>query len=493
MSGVSGWWRARRAQFDWSLELLVLLLIGAEAAVATLVLTALFAELNQSWIAPGWIFIILFLGTNLQRAIDSYRFFSPQYELLSLGAVIVMTLLAVRLFGFSERPITDLQWPRDAFHALAFLADPHFLSTWAAVLFVAYAWWRGRTRDTPSLDAAYRALRFGTPVVVVAILGVMAAVPTENNPGLRQVLYSSTAVFLVFSLAAVALSRLRIEQERGVLTLTPRWLLTFLGPVVALMLVGAAIAGLFTRRFLETLLWLLSPLFWVVNLLLLILVYIMTGVAYVIFAIVGFLISLAGPPDPAPRPTQGITGTPAIDPTAGIRQLEYPDGLRYFVALLLVAALFFFLTRFFWRRRPRRLTVASEERESVFSWDLLAEGAAGFLAGLTARFRRPSDPLAELRRDPRWQYTVAIREAYQRLLDRGSSAHYPRTAEQTPHEYRRVVTRTAPSDPVTRLTDRYAAARYSDEPATATDAALAQTAWDEIAQVPIQRRPDSAE
>lgn len=481
--------RSAFSRLDWSLELLVLLLIGAEAAVASLVMSAIFGSmgLGSAAIWPGWVFLLLLLGTNMQRAMERYRFFSPQYEILSVGTLVLLLFAAVRVIVFPARALLDTAWPRDAAHALAFASDPLALPMWATIIFVAYAWWRGRSRDEPSLEAAYRMLRLGTPVAIVAILSTMAITAVDNDPGFRTVLYGGTIFYLLLTLAAIALGRLRVEQARGALTLTPRWLVIFLGPVAGLVLVGTLVAGIFTRRFLDTILWLLTPVFRLADLLLLIFVYIATAFAYVIFAIITFFLNLFGPVDPASRPPQGALGTPTTDPTAGITAIQYPDSLRYLFVLVILAGLVFVLTRFLWHRRPRRQLAAGEERESVFSWDLLAEGAAGLFAGLSGRFRRQSDPLAGLRGDPRWQHTVTIRELYGKLLKRGEGAERPRAEAQTPDEYAPIVGVAAPLPAVDTLTARYDTARYSEQPASVEDAAAARRAWEEIERVPLPK------
>jgi hypothetical protein len=165
----------RRARLDWSLETLVLLLVGAEAAVVALLTVAVFSGLalpdGGFWL--GWIVLILLLGTNLQRAMDAYRFFSPQYELLSVAALIALLLGTIRVIVFWQRPLTDSGWLASAWQALAHPSDPLSLPMWYAIILVAYAWWRGRTRDDPSIDAAYRTLRAGTPCTIAAILATM--------------------------------------------------------------------------------------------------------------------------------------------------------------------------------------------------------------------------------------------------------------------------------------------------------------------------------
>jgi hypothetical protein len=468
-----------RARLDWSLETLVVLLVGAEAAVIALLTVAVFSGLalpaGGFWL--GWIFLVLLLGTNLQRAMDSYRFFSPQYEILSVVALAVLLLVTIRVIVFGQRSMADLGWLRAAWQALAHPSDPLSLPTWYTIILVAYAWWRGRTRDDPSVDAAYRTLRAGTPFTIVAILATMMIAGSDNDDVLRRGLYGGAIAFLGLTLAAIALGRLRVEQARGALTLTPRWLLTFLAPIAVLLLVGTLVAGIFTRRFLETLLWLLTPIFKLIDFLLLVLVYIATGFAWVLFTILSFLIDHLGGGNNAPPPPRAALATPAADPLAGTQPVHAPDGLRYLLVALILVGLVFVLTRFLWRRRPRRPAELGEERESVFSWDLLAAGAADLLNGLGSRFRRAPDPLAGLRGDARWQHTVAIRELYMRLLKRGADAELPRAADRTPDEYVPVVGATAPIAAVRTLTERYDGARYDVQPATAEDAAAARAAW----------------
>ena len=472
----------RRARLDWSLETLVVLLVGAEAAVVALLTVAVFSGLGLPdggfWL--GWVVLVLLLGTNLQRAMDAYRFFSPQYEILSIAALVALLFGTIWVIVFSRRPPTDVGWVVAAWRALAHPSDPLALPTWYAIILVAYAWWRGRTRDEPSVDAAYRTLRAGTPFTIVAILATMTVAGSDNDDLLRRGLYGGAITFLGLTLAAIALGRLRVEQARGALTLTPRWLLTFLAPIAALLLVGTLVAGIFTRRFLETLLWLLTPIFKLIDFLLLVLIYVATGFAWVLFTILSFLISHLGGGNNAPPPPRTGLATPTADPLAGTQPVHAPDGLRYVLVVAILVGLLFVLTRFLWRRRPRHPVELGEERESIFSWDLLAAGAAELLNGLGARFRRPPDPLAGLRGDARWQHTVVIRELYMRLLKRGADAERPRATDQTPDEYAPVVGATAPLAAVRALTERYDGARYDVAPATAEEAAAARAAWEAI-------------
>lgn len=467
-------------RLDWTLELLVILLVCAETCVVYLVTEAVFSSdgVADRTVSPIWLFLLLYLGTTIQRAMDAYRFFSPEYEVVSLVAIAALFLGAVRIIAYPAVALTDLGWLRDGARALAFFENRAARPIWGIVALVAYAWWRGRTRDEPSIESAYRIMRAGTPVCVIALLVTFAVAPTEADPALRRALFGAVVAFLACVLAAIALGRLRIEHARGVITLTPRWLATFLGPVVGLVIFGTLLAGLFTRRFLDTLLWLLTPIFKLFDLILLIMVYIATAFAWVIFQLFSLLLRLLGPADPAARPVSPSTPNTPQNLFNETRTLVYPDIVRYLGAAVLLALIGWLLTRFLWRRRRQRPAGEAEERESIFTWGLLGENLADLLAGLTGRFGRKPDPLAHLRGDPRWRHTIAIRERYAQLLRRAAAAELPRAVDQTPDEYAPVVAAAgAARPPVAALTGRYDRARYDDTPATAEDAAAAQAAW----------------
>ncbi|MGN6673540.1 MAG: DUF4129 domain-containing protein [Thermomicrobiales bacterium] len=490
------------SRLDWSLELLVLALVAAETCAVYLVVTALFSSAHDGGVtvSPLALFLLLLLGADIQRLMNAYRFFSPEYEFFSIIAIVVLLCGAVWAIAFPHYAPVDPGWVREALHALIFRPSSAQRSVWGVVLLVAYAWWRGRTRDDPDLDAAYRLLRVGTIVCLLALLATLSILASVGaTPGMRRALYLATIVFLACALTAIALARLRVEQARGALTLTPRWLATFLGPVAGLMLVGTLFAGLFTRRTLEVIVWLLTPVFWVFNLILVIIVYIATLFAWIIFTLITFVLQAFGiTGEGAQAKIQMPHIAPAHENNGIVHPVNYPDPFRYVAVLGALALVVWVLSRFLWRRRLRRPTGAGEERESVFSWGLLAAGLGDLLAGLTGRFGPRPDPLAHLRGDPRWQYTLYIRETYRRLLHRAAAANWPRAEHQTPDEYAPVVSAAGTTDPartaVETITTRYDGARYSDQPATAEDAAAARAAWDVWHAAELRRgtpRPES--
>jgi hypothetical protein len=105
------------------------------------------------------------------------------------------------------------------------------------------------------------------------------------------------------------------------------------------------------------------------------------------------------------------------------------------------------------------------------------------LANLANRLRRKGvDPWADLRGDPQWQHTLKIRTLYSRLLHRGARAGAPRASSAAPREHVPPLRNVYPhaETPLLTITDVYRAARYRDHPATAADAAAAESAFHAI-------------
>jgi hypothetical protein len=113
----------------------------------------------------------------------------------------------------------------------------------------------------------------------------------------------------------------------------------------------------------------------------------------------------------------------------------------------------------------------------------LPDDEAGSLLGdLWSRFRKrgaADDPLADLRGDPRWAHTVAIREAFERFLEWSRDRGVPRRPPATAPEHVAAVEAavTLPNQDADLLLARYQAVRYRSTPATKEEADAALDAW----------------
>ena len=150
------------------------------------------------------------------------------------------------------------------------------------------------------------------------------------------------------------------------------------------------------------------------------------------------------------------------------------------------------LVRFVLRRRRRPARRIDEDRESILDLGDLLAGLGRRLLDLMTGIRQPAiDVLAALRGDPRWRYTVIIRETYQQVLTWSLTQGAPRPPGTTPAEHARRIAPRLPDraarNDLDVITQHYNAARYGDEPASAEEAEAVQAAWQRFDRV--SRRP----
>lgn len=475
--------RAAR-RIDWSYELLWLLLLTAESGLIYLGLLVLAngSLALATFPALPVIFAVLVTGSIVQRKVDAARLLSPHYEVVTGTALLTVLASAVWVISLPTFRPWDARWVLEAGRALALFPARTSYPVWLTVGLVAYGWWRGKQRDEPGLEAAHRMLRGGAAALLVGLIALTALAPSSEAHTWRAAFLTTTGFFGCV-LSATALARIRLEEGRGVPRVTPRWLVAVVWPVVLLVAASTILSGLFTRSFFETLLWLLSPVFAVGRLLLLIALYVVTAFAYVVIAVFSWFLAQLGPiGPPAPAASPGAIATPNLDATDAVRTVPYADQVRLLAALAVIATVLWLLSRFSWRRRPSARASLEETRESVFSWSLLGDAATKLVQRLAPRRRRRFDPLDALRHDPRWQYTVVVRELYRAFLRHAKETRDDMAPGETPTDFARRLGASDPyiTVPLRGLTTCYNAARYGGRPASASDAAHARRAWEEL-------------
>ncbi|MEX1159092.1 MAG: DUF4129 domain-containing protein [Thermomicrobiales bacterium] len=469
------------ARLEWRGELLSILLILAEASLVYLFVGFALPESDStSSVLPAWIVVMLMLTAHLvPHLLDEWRVWSPTYEAILVAAIALTMLVAAKAGSFSDVTIWDTAWLRGTFDALAFLSNDSERPVWGIVFLGMYAWWRGRTRAEGTIDSAYSMMRVGTFVMAVLLVLILASMSEDAQ--VRDRLSVSTIAFFACSLAAIGVARLKLEGFRTSAPLGPRWLATFVGPILAVIAVAIIGAGIFSRQFLDTILWMLTPVFFVLNIVFQVFVLILAIIAFILLSPIVWLIGAREPQLVPVTPTalgeqdrsglQEVTNSP----------FQVPDPLRYLIAALVLFVIFSLLTRFVFRRRRKERGSTEEERESVLEWGNLFGALGDRLRGLR---RKPveEDPLAHLRDDPRWRHTLTIRETYMKLQERGALAGRPRRPPETADEYRpgiatRFSSATDVPAAIAAITDTYRHIRYSGSPATEQEATTVLNAW----------------
>ncbi|HEX5164426.1 MAG TPA: hypothetical protein VFV93_03435, partial [Thermomicrobiales bacterium] len=277
-------------RLDWRQELLSILLVLAETALIYIFVGFALPEAEPgSAVAPVWIVVGLMLVAHLvPHLLDEWRVWSPNYEIVLASAIAISALVAIKVASFPDIALWDLDWLRGTVNALALLDNDAARPVWGIVVLSAYAWWRGRTRAEGSIDSAYAMLRTGTLAMALLLILILVAAPDDAQ--VRDRLSTATIAFFASALAAIGVARLTLEGFRTSAPLGPRWLATFVGPILAVVAVAIIGAGIFSRQFLDTVLWMLTPVFFVLNLVFQVFVFVLAIIAFIILSPLVWLI-----------------------------------------------------------------------------------------------------------------------------------------------------------------------------------------------------------
>ncbi|MHB8646437.1 MAG: DUF4129 domain-containing protein [Thermomicrobiales bacterium] len=467
--------------WDWRSAALSFTLICAEAMLVSLAVGLIeapgtVARAGAGGIPPLAILVVMVVAAAIPRLVEAFQLWSPDYE-VAIGGGIILTLAGLLYTGaFRQYTPWNPEWFRQAVHAYIFRPTTAQSSVWLITIVIVYTWARGRLRETPSLDTTYTMLRVG--VLVVAVTTILTVTAQEANSSGRANVRILVVTFFFFALSAVTLARLQIEGLRAQGRLGPQWIGPLVLPVALILIVGLLTAAVLSHTFLQTVTAILHPLFVVLNLILNVIIAIISWIAYLFYLVLSSVVNKITGGKVANLPT--IAAPPRqVANQANHTVATLPDSIRFMLLAIVFVGIIWLLTRFIFRR-PTRRQRGNEERESVMDWNEVGAGLKGILANLAARLRRKgTDPWADLRGDPRWQYTLKVRTLYSRLLHRGARAGVPRIPSAAPREHVPPLEGVYPhaSAPLLTITDLYRAARYSDRPATVDDATAAETAF----------------
>lgn len=337
----------------------------------------------------------------------------------------------------------------------------------------------------------------------VLLWGIIAlvlylALLSRSVAGLPANLFTQVLILFTAGMIALAFSSLKITvgldralgmgQRRVSATpsLSRYWLISVTATVGILLGIGLGIAALVAPEQLARLVALLrlaaDAIGRVVGAILLVAGYVLFMIAYYIALLLepilrrlfqalqeSPLMELAGLPEQAPALEQALT-----DPTV------IPDTYRWLALALFVIVVLIILALAVRRLRTTAATEIDEVRESILTTDLLQEQLASLWDRWFGRRSGQPDPFLSLtgETDTRRQ----IRAAYQQLLATAMALGQGRRPGATPTEYRAELqlpsAEAAPE--LATLTAAYHQARYAPDAPTATTAAAAQAAWQQI-------------
>lgn len=473
LASISQWLDA----WDWRTERIVAARAVAEAALAWLLVYALFGAGDPEPPVSAIVVVGVFLVASLApRILNVLAVWPPWYQIISLALASLTMAVVVKLVAFPDHSWTDPAWLDGTRKSLILRPSAAQASVWVIILLVGLVWWWGQLRTEPGIDSTQAAFRWGA-----LALALIATVALLTGAVTNTAVVGAATGFFAASLFAIGWARQAVVHpgERSLAGGIPG-LATALGVLVTLV-VGLLLAGLASRDLLDTILLVVSPIWVVIRLLLQGVAYIVGGIVYLIFWPVMWLLERRDPAEQAAQPI--LRGTPApliVDDGGATTTIEVPDTIRYVIAAIILVVAASLLVRFSLRRLCRSTPTDDVEQHVEFDLRAMLRGVRKL--GRRAGHPVPTDPLEPLRGDPRWVNTVIIRETYGRFLAWSQTRGAGRApAETARHHAERVAHEAAPNpEAVQRLTEIYHRTRYGSRPATAAEARAAQDAWHSI-------------
>ncbi len=400
---------------------------------------------------PWWAIIAVLLAAAwLSRLVAEL----PGARWIVAGVGLLVTVASVPV-AYGARGM-GLAW-----QSLAALLDfSQGLSAGLIVLLTTLGLWiAGARTDWTQYRQLMRGFLIG--VLTLALLSLVA-------PGAVQ--GEELVIFLLAGLLALALltvaSHLAYQAARGLPrpALSRYWLMAMGLAMLGILVAGWVLSLFFAPEILASLLGRLRPVLIFVGDLIAFGAMLILWAFYTVYQWLSglFRTELPAPPDePGELPPPFTEQLPELDLTPGTPP-SLPEGLGTVLVVALFVALVVIVVIYAWRRRPRRRyqTVASEEREFIWSKELVLERWRGLFDRLPRRrrqelFTEALDPSSRAHR---------IREAYRLVLLNARERGLPRRPGQTVSAYQERVGNAVPATrpPLTTLSAAYLQARYAD-------------------------------
>jgi len=455
------------------------------------------AVLLQLWIEPARgggllsavsILALVLLGALTTQWLGRHARGGRGRRLALAGLAVLAASAAVR---FDQYPTAGgLEWVAPFLGALAAVIGQLSATAFAFALAL-YLWWRGVRvgSQTPGFSDVESAFRWG--IGRLAAFALVMAISTR--PSLLPAVEAGTTPYVVgyffVSLLTLALGRLESlrTRTRGP-TLNTQWLAVLIVVAGIVVLLALLLGQLLSF---DVLIVATRPLFDVLGIVLLVLLYLLViPLSYVVQWIVYLVLALLQP-DPnrqPPRPPQPADIDNALQ--RFLSQQIPPEllvALKTLGAAMLVGLALLIVARSLARWRPSSsdADATNEVRDSLWN---TARLRALLLAWLRRWLRRgagdiPATPGAAVNTRATTEVTrlSSVRQLYAQLLRIGESFGSPRGAATTPLEHLPALSRALePDEPLTALTAAYVQVRYADSDVSEEEADALRHAMDRL-------------
>jgi len=408
---------------------------------------------------------------------------------------------------------------RSEYHAGFSLVDPQwFVHTGRTILNIftkpdilmialpasAFLWWRGinRGRRPLLMSDIYRTFLIGIGAFVFLIIVWRISLGSGSLEDLASTIAPQVAAFFFFALSALALTNLhsiqqRMAPEETIRSFNRRWLPTLFGVIGGIVLIGMAVAGIFSPEFMAFLGRLLNSVFDIARQILYYILipfgYIAAALVYIGMWLVNLIRSGTATDLELPEFFGGEEEQPEVptgQPLPEIVGLVLKWVLFAIVAIIVTCFLARAISRF---RASRARDNVEEINESLWSWEGFKADLLLFLSTLWQRLRRKRKATEGATSLPYWYGAedeasggrLGIREIYRRLLWQGHRSGTAHRDWETPYEYNRRLGPLIPdgSGQLTELTNLYVSTRYGDIEAPDPQIDRANSLWATLRQL----------
>ena len=366
-----------------------------------------------------------------------------------------------------------------------------------AIIAGLYLWWRGISLGRSRLYFENIYTSFVIQLVTLVFLVIMWGFSFKNEAiqTLTSVIGIYVTGFFFFGLVALAISNLRVVQERMKIkgesskNFGRRWLSIILSVIGGMVLLGIGFASIFSTQWVASLQRLLNAITdayaKVVEFLLYCVGFIVAVVTYVVQWLISLFKHVAKPQEVQPQDL----GNPEF-PKGKI--YTFPPEVILIIKLallaLVLAVVFFLIIRTIRRRRLTKTDEdLEEEQESLWSWVGFKSDVITFFKMILQRFQRKTKPVPSSI-PVQWQpeedikRRLSIREIYQHLLWQGARLRIPRESYETPSEYAGRLGHFAPDsiEPLQEITSLYLDVRYGEYRIEDQKTDNANTMWEKL-------------
>ncbi|MFN2136342.1 MAG: DUF4129 domain-containing protein, partial [Candidatus Promineifilaceae bacterium] len=429
-----------------------------------------------------WLFFLMLLPFNLVRLLSTLEQPPAVQKRVVFIALLLALFISWRALLYGPRPLSDMSWLGEFYSHLGDLGNPLWGRDLSLFLLGILAWWRGLRLAQLAPDIYRAGFRLRIGVLLLALLGLLLY-ETGN-------LWGATPFVLLFFLAGLTTLALiraeQIEREHSGFSsgMTPGWVaiivLTSLLTVMTAGLFAAILSGeaaivlsgwlaplwkalwALLAVALSTIIFLLSPLFLLLNVIVTLLANLFEG----IFAAANITLQN--------EQVQNVNVLESFNELLSQNEADSltlpPEMLRLLtiVIMLLVAlAIVYFLTRAF--RQPQ---TAASPSTIIGEQAIYDRGPKGLGERILRR-------LGIMRR---WRAAASIRRIYVGMCEAAADAGYGRDHAQTPYEYLQTLGEMWPENTADcrLITDAYVRVRYGEVPESSEELSAIRAAWQRL-------------